>query len=135
MKLKVAAGFLAAAVVVLVSRSGSSTQAAGPKLMPAPGSITQGALLIRDVEGRPKLECPLKHTDVKADISGFLARVTVTQEFENTAADKVEAVYVFPLPHNSAIDNMTLQVGGRIVKGDIRRREEAQAIYDAARNS
>jgi Ca-activated chloride channel family protein len=36
---------------------------------------------------------------VKADITGFMARVTVTQEFHNTAPDKIEAVYVFPLPH------------------------------------
>jgi Ca-activated chloride channel family protein len=72
---------------------------------------------------------------VKAEISGFLARVTVTQEFENTAKDKIEAVYVFPLPHKAAIDDMTMHVGDRVVKGLIKRREEARAIYDAARNA
>ena len=122
MSLNTAAGFIALAALAYGAR-------------PALGQITEGALLIRDTEGRPKLECPLRHTDVKADVSGFLARVTVTQDFENTGPDKVEAVYVFPLPHDAAVDGMTLQVGDRTVKGVIKRREEARAIYDAARNS
>jgi hypothetical protein len=42
--------------------------------------------------------CPLKHSDVMADISGFVSRVTLTQEFENPYQDKIEAVYTFPLP-------------------------------------
>jgi Ca-activated chloride channel family protein len=77
----------------------------------------------------------LKHTDVKADISGFLARITVTQEFQNTASDKIEAVYVFPLPHMAAVDAMDMYVGDRHVKGVIKRREEARAIYEAARDA
>ena len=97
--------------------------------------ITQGALMIRDGSGQAKLECPLKRTDVKAEISGFLARTVVTQEFRNTAPDRIEAVYVFPLPHNAAVDRMTMQIGTRAVKGTIKRREEARAIYEAARNS
>jgi Ca-activated chloride channel family protein len=70
---------------------------------------------------------------VKADITGFLARVTVTQEFENPFSEKIEAVYTFPLPHDAAVDDMTMLVGGRVVRGKIKRREEAQKIYDAAR--
>ena len=97
--------------------------------------ITQGALLIKDNTGQAKLECPLKRTDVKAEISGPLSRVTVTQEFHNTAKDRIEAVYVFPLPHDAAVDRMTMHIGSRIVKGTIKRRAEARAIYEAARNS
>ncbi len=64
-----------------------------------PGPVGEGTLLAFDKQGQPAIECPLKHTDVKADITGFLARVTVTQEFHNTATDRVEAVYVFPAGH------------------------------------
>jgi len=39
-------------------------------------------------QGEPAGPCPLKHTDVKADISGFISRVTVTQEFENPYKEK-----------------------------------------------
>jgi Ca-activated chloride channel family protein len=70
---------------------------------------------------------------VKAEITGFLARVNVTQEFGNSSQEKIEAVYTFPLPQNAAVDEMTLTVGDRVVRGKIKRREEARAIYDAAR--
>src|SRR6185369_3067705 len=58
--------------------------------------ITQGTLQSVDPSGKVKAVCPLKHTDVKAQISGFLSRVTVTQEFENPFKEKIEAVYTFP---------------------------------------
>src|ERR1043166_4051788 len=97
--------------------------------------VTQGALQVVDSNGKAKSVCPLKHTDVKAQISGFLSRVTVTQEFENPFKEKIEAVYTFPLPHNAAVDDMTMLVGDRTVRGKILRREEAQAVYEAARNN
>jgi len=56
---------------------------------------TQGALQVLDASGRPTALCPLKHTDVKVEISGFLSRVNVTQEFENPFKEKIEAVYTF----------------------------------------
>ena len=95
---------------------------------------TQGSLQVLDASGLPKGLCPLKHTDVRAEISGFLSRVNVTQEFENPFKEKIEAVYVFPLPANAAVDDMTMVVGGRTVRGKILRREEAQAVYDAAKS-
>jgi Ca-activated chloride channel family protein len=98
-------------------------------------NITQGALQALGQDGLPHAECPLKHTDVKAEVSGSLARVTVTQEFHNPFQEKIEAVYVFPLPQSAAVDDMTMAVGDRTVKGKIKRREEAQAIYEAARES
>ena len=79
--------------------------------------------------------CPLKHTDVKAEISGFISRVVVTQQFENPFNEKIEAVYTFPLPQNAAVDDMTMIVGERTVRGKILPREEAQAVYEAAKSS
>jgi Ca-activated chloride channel family protein len=135
MKLTAAAGVTTLAAAGLFWHGLSVTPAVEARELPAIREVTQGALLIRDTDGKPRLECPLKRTDVNAEISGFLARVTVTQEFENTATDKVEAVYVFPLPHNAAVDSMTLHVGARTVKGAIKKREEARAIYEAARDA
>ena len=93
----------------------------------------QGALQVLDPNGKPRAECPLKHTDVKAEISGFLARVVVTQEFTNPFKEKIEAVYTFPLPQNAAVDDMTMLVGDRTVRGKILRREDAEAVYESAR--
>src|SRR5687767_15278505 len=96
-------------------------------------SETQGALQVLDATGNPKAICPLKHTSVKAEISGFISRVVVTQEFENPFKEKIEAVYTFPLPQNAAVDDMTMLVGDRTVRGRVLRREEAQAVYEAAK--
>jgi Ca-activated chloride channel family protein len=97
--------------------------------------VTPGSLQVLDARGQPRGLCPLKHTDVKAEISGFLSRVRVTQEFENPFKEKIEAVYTFPLPQAAAVDDMTMMVGGRTVRGRILRREEAQAVYEAARSN
>ncbi len=101
----------------------------------ATGKVTQGALQIIGKDGKTNGQCPLKHTDVNAEVSGSLARVTVTQEFHNPLQEKIEAVYVFPLPQNAAVDDMTMIVGDRTVKGKIKRREEARVIYEAAREA
>ncbi len=58
--------------------------------------ITQGTLNAFGEKGALG-SCPLKHTDVKVEISGFLSRVRVSQEFENSFSQPIEAVYTFPL--------------------------------------
>lgn len=78
---------------------------------------------------------PLKHTAIKTEISGFVARTEVTQEFENALPDAVEAIYVFPLPHSSAVDEMTMTVGEREIRAVIKERDEARKIYEQARNA
>jgi len=98
----------------------------------SPGQ-SAGSLEIIGKGGSVKGDCPLKHTEVRGAISGFLARVTVTQIFENTAPNAIEAVYTFPLPQDAAVDDMTIQVGGRTVRSVIKKREEARAIYEKAK--
>ena len=80
-------------------------------------------------------ECPLRRSDVRAEIAGSLARVTLTQEYQNTAVDRIEAVYTFPMPHTAAVDSMTMTIGPRVIRGKVLERNEARAIYDAARDS
>ncbi|HEV8254089.1 MAG TPA: VIT domain-containing protein [Vicinamibacteria bacterium] len=96
----------------------------------AEDEVTQGAL--RATSGGQIVECPLRHTDVDARVSGFIARVRVRQTFENPYDEPIEAVYVFPLPHTAAVDDMTMVIGERRVVGAIRRRAEARLAYEAA---
>lgn len=98
---------------------------------PVEQEVTQGALRVKGAGGAI-VECPLRHTDVKADISGFIARVRVTQTFFNPYEEKIEAVYVFPLPHTAAVDDMTMVIGERRIVGVIKRRAEARAVYEQA---
>jgi len=102
-------------LAVLMSAAALAAPPRPPK--PSAGVPQQGELDVVNKQGETTGVCPLKHTDVKAEISGFLARVTVTQQFWNPSKEKIEAVYVFPLPNNAAVDDMTLHVNDRTVKG------------------
>lgn len=78
-------------------------------------------------------EFPLKHTEVKAEVSGYLSRVEVIQEFTNPYNEPIEAVYVFPMPDRAAIDEMEMQIGARVIKGLMKGRDEARQIYNQAK--
>ena len=91
--------------------------------------VTQGALRLLQPDGT-LVECPLRHTDIQAEISGFIGRVKVTQTFHNPTREKIEAVYVFPLPHEAAVDEMTMKVGDRQIVGLIKRRAGARSVTE-----
>jgi len=80
-----------------------------------------------------QLVFPLQHTEVEAKIAGNVSRVEVTQTFENPFTEPLEAVYVFPLPDEAAVDDMEIKIGDRIIKGNIKKREEAKQIYEEAK--
>lgn len=124
---------VALALIAGAGLAAGALSAARPSSPAAAVAHASGDLAVVDREGNVSGHCPLKHTAVDATISGPLARVTVTQLFENTSPGKIEAVYVFPLPNKSAVDDMTITVGDRTIKGIIKRRAEARAIYDEAR--
>lgn len=94
---------------------------------------TQGTLESFNAQKKPIGLCPLKHTTVKAEISGPITRVSVTQSFQNPFNEKIEAIYTFPLPEHAAVDSMTMKIGKRIIQGKIKEREEARQIYEQAR--
>ncbi|MEH1808588.1 MAG: VIT domain-containing protein [Nostoc sp.] len=91
-----------------------------------------GGLYVQSPQGE-KLVFPLKHTEVIAKIAGNLSRVDVIQSFENPFTQPLEAVYIFPLPDEAAVDDMEIKIGDRIIKGNIKKREEAVAIYEKAK--
>ncbi|MEH2087383.1 VIT domain-containing protein [Nostoc sp.] len=91
-----------------------------------------GGLYVQSPQGE-QLVFPLKHTEVIAKIAGNLSRVEVIQSFENHFTQPLEAVYIFPLPDEAAVDNMEIKIGDRIIKGNIKKREEAVAIYEKAK--
>lgn len=91
-----------------------------------------GGLYFEDSKGE-KLGFPLKYTAVTAKVTGNLSRVEVSQSFENPFDKSLEAVYVFPLPDEAAVDEMEIKIGEIIIKGNIKKREEAVAIYEQAK--
>ena len=75
---------------------------------------------------------PLIHTDVHATITGFLSTVRVQQQYRNDSDTVIEARYLFPLPHDSAVRDFEVQVGDRRIVGVVREKEEAERIYREA---
>lgn len=92
-----------------------------------PGDLPQ----LRMVDGAEAL--PLKHTGVRAEITGIVAEVEVRQTYQNTHDEAIEAVYTFPLPENSAVRDMEIVIGDRTIRAEIKRREEARRTYERAR--
>lgn len=98
-------------------------------------TLGTGALMVKGKEPTDKpIPVPLKHTDVHASIAGYIASVEVTQQFQNPFKEKIEAVYVFPLPHDAGISEFVMTVGDRHIRGLIREREEAEKIYQEAKS-
>ncbi|MHC4744473.1 MAG: VIT and vWA domain-containing protein, partial [Planctomycetota bacterium] len=92
-----------------------------------------GAMMAVIPDEEKEIPLPLKHTDVKGQISGYIATVEVTQQFHNPYDEKIEAVYIFPLPQNAAINEFIMVIGNRKIRGIIRERKEAERIYHEAR--
>lgn len=93
-----------------------------------------GALMAKLPDVEKEVPVPLKHTSVNGTVDGYIATVDVTQQFHNPYNSKIEAVYVFPLPENAAVNEFVMTVGERKIRGIIREREEAEQIYNEARS-
>ena len=77
---------------------------------------------------------PLVHTDAAIDVRGLVASATVTQQYANASTAPIEAVYVFPLPHDAAVYDMEIRIGNRVIRSEIHEREEAKRVYEAAKS-
>ena len=135
------AALLAIATSAVSARPGNTPTARAPTPTPtAPASPTvtsEGGLILRSSEGEVATTIPAMRlgTDIVANVSGQIARVTVTQAFRNTSNQWMEATYLYPLPEEGAVDTLSMVVGNRIFRGNIKPREEARQIYEEARDN
>ena len=95
---------------------------------------TPGALRVAGTDGTV-VELPLRHTKVAIEVTAFVARATIEQVFGNPFDEPVEAVYTFPLGDRAAVHDFELQVGDRTIRGEVKPREEARAVYERARGA
>lgn len=91
--------------------------------------VTQGTLQTR--EGRA---LPLERTDVSASVTGAIADVSVRQVFRNDGSEPIEAVYLFPLPHEASVYRMLFRIADRVVHGSVKEKAEARRVYERARS-
>ncbi len=75
------------------------------------------------------------NTDIKMQITGLTARVRVSQTFKNNHDQWMEGKYLFPLPDKAAVDHLTMKIGQRLIEGEIKEKQQAKKIYQAAKIS
>ena len=96
--------------------------------------VGEGSLVYRAHNSGEYESIPLLRTDVALDVRGLVAAATVTQQYANTSSSPIEAIYVFPLPHDAAVYDMEIRIGNRIIRSTIRERAEAKRVYEAAKS-
>ncbi|MGN6451144.1 MAG: marine proteobacterial sortase target protein [Brucella intermedia] len=99
-----------------------------------PNEVQSGSLLLETSEAGRYVEAPRLATDVNLDVSGPTARARLTQAFENPTDSFVEALYVFPLPEESAVYSLKMVIGDRVIVADIKEKQAAREIYEKAKS-
>jgi Ca-activated chloride channel family protein len=105
--------------------------------------VTQGQMLIAEasldrVQATRPAPAPtdqfiLRKTEAEVEITGVVARVRLRQVFENPYDERLETIYVFPMPENAAVDGYSFRIGEKVIKGVVKEKEEARKEYDQAR--
>ena len=83
--------------------------------------------------GGKKIHFPVLKTDIRADVQGDLATVTVVQKFANPTAVPLNALYLFPLNKDAAVFAMQMEVGDERVVAKIEEKQEAEATFEKAK--
>ncbi len=76
---------------------------------------------------------PINSFQVSATVQDVFASVRARQSYNNLYDTPTEALFVFALPENSVVDEFALDIGGRAIRGIVRKREEAEQIYQEIR--
>lgn len=79
----------------------------------------------------PPSSYKIHEIDVHIKIEEQIARVQVAQSFVNTGSVPMEVCFVFPLPYDGAIDQLTLLVDGKEFPARLLPKDEARATYEA----
>ena len=88
-----------------------------PSPQPAPQPTQEGSYKIKELA-------------VNARLEDQVARVQVTQSFQNTSSGQIEVCFVFPLPYDGAIDQLTLMVDGKEHPAKLLEAKEARKLYE-----
>ena len=84
-------------------------------------------------EDQDIFKSPTLKTDINVDVQGLITTTTVKQYFINPTNTFTEAIYLFPLPEKSAVDQLRMKIGDRYINGIIQEKEEAEETYEKAK--
>lgn len=97
------------------------------------GDIREGTLVRKIKETGLYEILPQLEMRVRIKIDGMVASTTIEQAFTNPSKQPVEAIYVFPLPEDSAVHDMKMLINDRLIQGVIREKKEAKKVYEKAK--
>jgi Ca-activated chloride channel homolog len=72
----------------------------------------------------------IKSLDVNAKLDGQVAKVQVSQSFVNTGSRQMEVSFVFPLPYDGAVDQLTLLIDDKEVPAKLLDAKAARQLYE-----
>lgn len=79
----------------------------------------------------PQSTYKIKELAVQVKLADQVARTYVSQSFVNTGSVQMEVCFVFPLPYDGAIDQLTLMVDGKEFPAKLLSADEARKTYEA----
>lgn len=79
----------------------------------------------------PEISYHVQKLEIDASIRDQVAQTRVSQTFVNTCSQVIQAIFVFPLPRDGAIESMTFLVDGKEIPGKILPADEAKRIYES----
>ena len=85
------------------------------------------------IGGNDKMEFPLLSTNVEVKINGPIADVTLRQEYKNESDVAIEAIYIFPASSRSAVYEMEMHIGNRVVKAEVQEKRKTRITYEKAK--
>ena len=77
---------------------------------------------------QPPVSYKIKELAVDARLDAQIARVQVSQSFVNTGSQQMEVSFVFPLPYDGAIDQLTLLVDGKEFPAKLLEAKQAREV-------
>jgi Ca-activated chloride channel homolog len=88
-------------------------------------------ILPRPVPPQPRVtEYRIQSVDMQAQVREQAAQVQISQVFENTGSQVLEASLYFPLPDTAAVSGVTLLVDGKELPGKLLPKDEARRIFE-----
>ena len=76
------------------------------------------------------LPAELTALEVQVEIDGQLAKTSLDQSFRNPNSRRLEGTYLFPLPPNAAVKDLSLYIDGKPVKCEVLDAKKARQIYE-----
>ena len=89
-----------------------------------------GSLETRSARGDAGSRLALTSLRVAARPAGDFVEAEVEHVFHNASSERLEGTFRFPLPDRAILTGLAMEIGGRMMEGEIAEIEKARRVYD-----